>query len=411
MYGNRPRVTRKTVRFMIGLTILAWATQTLLHQWGYGAEVTAPPAEKFVPADRGSCAGTLEIRPDATIFGDEIHLKQVARWSAADRPAFEPLAELVLTRVQPGSAFGAVTLDQVRTTLRDAGVNLGRINFAGPTACTVTRADADLQPGKAMEEWAAAKEPARAEPTMANRPAVADAASRPASTQPAGEDKLVRTLRDVLVEDLAQRLSIPVQSLQVQFSPKDERVLRLVEPQFRFAIEGRRVRDLGDVAWDVTILATGGSQRASVSAYARAWQDQLVTARPMSARAVFRSEDVIARRILVDRLQDESLLSAEQVVGQQAARDINAGTVVVGRLVEAMPMVQPGQLVTIVAEQGRIQIKTVAEAKDGGSFGQVIRVRNPVTREEFAVQITGPQAGKVVGSPAGVGTKMMAARE
>ena len=32
---------RKTVQFMIGLTIIAWATQTLLHQWGFGAEVTA----------------------------------------------------------------------------------------------------------------------------------------------------------------------------------------------------------------------------------------------------------------------------------------------------------------------------------------------------------------------------------
>ena len=31
---------RKTVQLMVALTILAWATQTLLHQWGFGAEVT-----------------------------------------------------------------------------------------------------------------------------------------------------------------------------------------------------------------------------------------------------------------------------------------------------------------------------------------------------------------------------------
>ncbi|HEX8523870.1 MAG TPA: hypothetical protein VF669_16570 [Tepidisphaeraceae bacterium] len=32
--GNRLSM-RKTVQLMVILTILAWATQTLFHQWGY----------------------------------------------------------------------------------------------------------------------------------------------------------------------------------------------------------------------------------------------------------------------------------------------------------------------------------------------------------------------------------------
>ena len=35
--GPRPLGMRKTVQLMVILTILAWATQTLLSQWGYGA--------------------------------------------------------------------------------------------------------------------------------------------------------------------------------------------------------------------------------------------------------------------------------------------------------------------------------------------------------------------------------------
>ncbi len=31
---------RKTVQLMVALTILAWATETLMHQWGFGAEIT-----------------------------------------------------------------------------------------------------------------------------------------------------------------------------------------------------------------------------------------------------------------------------------------------------------------------------------------------------------------------------------
>src|SRR5881227_1618668 len=90
---------RKTIQLMIALTILAWATQTLMHQWGFGAEIRAEdqqqqPTEKFVPADAMSRGATLDLRPEATISTPEIRLRQVCRWSDADRAAVAPLAEL-----------------------------------------------------------------------------------------------------------------------------------------------------------------------------------------------------------------------------------------------------------------------------------------------------------------------------
>ena len=48
MNYNRPYSMRKTVQLMVILTLLAWATQTLFHQWGYGATIgetaNGPPA-------------------------------------------------------------------------------------------------------------------------------------------------------------------------------------------------------------------------------------------------------------------------------------------------------------------------------------------------------------------------------
>ena len=41
-YG-RPMGKRGTVQLLVWLTILAWATQTLFHQWGFGAEAPATP--------------------------------------------------------------------------------------------------------------------------------------------------------------------------------------------------------------------------------------------------------------------------------------------------------------------------------------------------------------------------------
>src|SRR3954468_18148493 len=83
MNGNgRPLGTRKKVQILVALTILAWATQTLMHQWGFGAEVPAGgpapaalapevilPAEKFLPGPRAVGGGTLELRGEATVVG------------------------------------------------------------------------------------------------------------------------------------------------------------------------------------------------------------------------------------------------------------------------------------------------------------------------------------------------------
>src|SRR5690242_8850578 len=87
---------RKTKRFILALFVLAWATQLLLHQWGYGAEL---PAEKFVPADAATRGATIELKSEATVSGAEIKLKQIARWSDADKAAMTPLGELTVARV------------------------------------------------------------------------------------------------------------------------------------------------------------------------------------------------------------------------------------------------------------------------------------------------------------------------
>ena len=57
---NNPRPVmsiRKTVQLMVILTLLAWATQTLFAQWGYGAEVATNQAIEIsapAPATAGA---------------------------------------------------------------------------------------------------------------------------------------------------------------------------------------------------------------------------------------------------------------------------------------------------------------------------------------------------------------------
>ncbi len=425
MMNGRPLGIRKTIRLMIALTILAWATQTLLAQWGFGGELAGE--ERFVPRDRfvpqsNQSGATLELRSEATIYGTELTLRQVCRWSDAGAAVFAPLADLKIGRFSDNTPFRSVSLDEVRSVLQDAGVNLAVIRFAGAMTCTVNRGDVRYDEGEALQQWIAAKNPS-AEAIASERsgnaetlgaatvsappqaPAIAAAAMVVHEEPPAN-----RTLRDHLLEDLSARLSIPTELLQVQFDPQHDTALKLVEPHFRFHIVPRRVNDLGQVSWEVKIITDQGTQRVHITAVARAWQDQLVAARPIAFKQIIRTEDVVTRRTLVDQLTSEPLLTPEQAIGQQAARELKPGTLLTARMVDAVPLVRPNQLVSITLHQGNVKVKTVGRAMEGGVFGQTIRVRNEGTKDIFQVTLTGPQTG-VMGSAGEVSSNLAALSE
>lgn len=395
--NGRPLSRKQTVRLLVALTILAWATQTLLHQWGYGQEIPATQpqsVERFVPASLTSGVGaTLELRPDATVIGAEVKLRQVCRWSDRDKTLFDPIGDLVLVHLAPKTPFKALTIQEIRGIMRDAGVNTAAINFAGAITCMVSRSDVELDDKNSLDQWIAAREGKDTDPSQAGsaQPSLATVKTSPKADLDAQSP--VKTLRQALIEDLALRLNIPADTLQVDFKQQDDNVLNISQPLFRFDIEPVRARTLGKVAWDVTISGgtEAGKRKTSISAEARAWQSQLVVARPLSTKQIIRAEDVTERRTLVDQLSVDPLVTMSQTVGQQAGRELKPGSVLTGKMIDPVQLVKTGQLVTVTLDQGTVRIKTVARALENGAFGQSIRVKNEATREILPVIVTGAQ--------------------
>jgi len=277
------------------------------------------------------------------------------------------------------------------------------IKFAGATACTVNRGDVQYDEHAALQQWIEARDEAKA-PATQPAAVVVDASPGKAAPDPAAkpqaapEEKTYCSLRDLLLTDLSQRLSLPPESLEVHFNPQDEKVLKLAEPHFQFQLQPRRVRNLGDVSWDVTIIADKSTQKASITATARAWQQQLVVMKPLAFKQLIRDEDVIERRALVDHLTDETLLAKSQAVGQQAASELKPGMILTGRNVDAVALVKAGQLVTVTLSQGAVQVKSVARAMESGTFGQTIRVKNESTKDVMEVAPPGPQPARLGGA-------------
>ncbi len=249
----------------------------------------------------------------------------------------------------------------------------------------------------ALDQWIAAKDQGSAKPALIEAPAtqpakgatVAAAVIKPAAMvetpKTIAEVKPYKTLRDYLVLEVSERLNLPAEQLQIHFNPADERVLSLTEPHFEFNVNPPRNKNLGEVTWDVTIVADGTNQKTTVTANLKAWQSQIIVNKPLGYRQMIREDDVIERRILVDRLNDDPLVTREQVVGQMAGRDLKLGSVLTARLIDPTILVKSGQLVSITL------------------IGQTIRVKNEVTNNLFDVVVTGPQTAKL--PPSGAADK------
>jgi flagella basal body P-ring formation protein FlgA len=399
MNNGRPLTKRQTVRLLIVMTILAWATQTLMQQWGYGAELPATaPAEKFVPSNSPGMASrgaTLEIRSEATVIGAEVKLRQICRWSDRDKPMLEPIGDLVLVRLGQGAPFKAISAEQIRETLSGAGVNIAAIRFAGATTCTVSRSDVEYNEQDALQKWIETREAATPQPQTAV------VAVEPLDTPATQPQSPLKTLRDTLVEDLATRLNLPAESLQVDFKAQDQKLLNIATPLFQFEVQPVRAKSLGQVMWDVVVRGGEAEKRkATISADARAWQEQVVVSKPLAFRQIIRADDLIQRRTLVSQLTDDPLLQMHQIVDQQASRELRPGMIMTSKMVDAVQLVRTGQFVTVTLEQGTVKIKMVTRALESGVYGQTIKVKNEATKDILQVMLIGPQTATLnLGTP------------
>lgn len=362
------------------------------------APVPEAGAEHFVPNPRPfEGAGTLEVQRTAQITGDQIRVRQVVRWADTDAASFAPIADLVIDHFD-GPGNRKVSLDEIRSTLSSAGANVALIRFTGASSCMISRVAGDPPPvaapgdnHAAVKQWIDqnSKSTTQAAQNVADGTEVADAECSP-----------FHSLRDRVLIDLSQRLDLPVDQLQVTFDPTDSAYLKLAEPTFRFQLDPRRVRDLGSVSWDVTIMSGNNQQKITLNANARCWQRELVMAKAASVKQVLQDDDVIERRVLVDHIPDDQVLTRSQIVGQQSARDLKPGTVLTSRLIDPVPLARVGQYVTITLNQGGVQVKTVALAMETGSYGQTIRLKNEQTEDVFEATLTGPQTASMGPPPA-----------
>jgi len=410
MHNPRPMSMRKTVQLMVILTLLAWATQTLFKQWGYGGIILPDAQASYLPAAGAPGAAILELRGRVDATGDVVTLRDVCRWSSQDGGALDSLGDLVLARFGRTGVTAAgvrkVTVNDVRAALHDAGASVAGIEISGAAACAVVRGDVTEEQISQVMSAESPQLPAEADGgtslSPATRPSDGDAlpGGTPAAAEPVAIADVPQTaLKDLLVNDLLERLALAKENVQITFDPADEATLNLTSPRQAFQIDSARAGQLGPVAWDIVIKSDQGERKVTVSGKLAAWEDQVVLTRPLSRGQAILQRDVASRRVLVEQLTEEKLGKPEEAIGAVAARALKSGELLTADAVTEPQAVQAGDFVTVSMKIGTSQVETVARALDAGARGKSIRAKNEANGQVYQVKITGPGAGEV--KPAG----------
>ncbi|WJW74617.1 flagellar basal body P-ring formation chaperone FlgA [Thiohalobacter sp. IOR34] len=121
----------------------------------------------------------------------------------------------------------------------------------------------------------------------------------------------------------------------------------------------------------------------------------LVAARPLMRGEVIAPEMLqLAERDLA-RASYGYFVDPKRVAGLRLSRPVNAGTVITPTMLKARKLIKRGERVTLLAEQGGIQVRMNGEAISDGARGERIRVRASSSKRIIEGRVLAPGVVKV----------------
>lgn len=145
---------------------------------------------------------------------------------------------------------------------------------------------------------------------------------------------------------------------------------------------------LGKKKLQVAVLVNGREEaRVSMAGQLKLFGEVVVATRRMNRHTVLAAADLQVVRRDISQMSPELLHGPEPAIGLRLRNSLQAGEMLFANMVEAVPLVRRGSLVTILAGTGRISVSVPGELRDSGARGEVVRVKNLMSRREITAQV------------------------
>jgi len=127
-----------------------------------------------------------------------------------------------------------------------------------------------------------------------------------------------------------------------------------------------------------------------VSATIRAYETIVVTAAAVPRAAQLSREHLLMKEMDVTNLRQGFYTSPDEVAGSVTKRAMPMDTVLTPAAVSAPRLVKKGELVSIIASDGKISVRAVGLALNEGALGDLIQVQNKSSKKIVYGRVNGP---------------------
>ncbi|MCK9294727.1 MAG: flagellar basal body P-ring formation chaperone FlgA [Desulfobulbaceae bacterium] len=137
------------------------------------------------------------------------------------------------------------------------------------------------------------------------------------------------------------------------------------------------------------VLAVDDKECGKVKMYANLhfWGTVLLASHSLSRRSILSPGDIETDFRDISMLGDNLISNPDQAIGKQLYKSLRAGDLVFAHLLKNPPLVKRGDLVTIIAKNGGLQVSAPGEAKNAGGIGEIVRVKNLMSRRVLQARV------------------------
>jgi len=286
----------------------------------------------------------IRFRDQVQVAGKEITLGDVARITGKDDAArsFEQMQ--LFEAPKPGDSRNYSAAELARIVQRKARSD-EQLLFSGAKMVRIERAGQQLTPAQ-IEAL------------------ILQSLSR-SDVLPSNSRVSIRSL------SLSRPLVLPVGVMETDILPSDPRIIGNTRFSLLVRVDGELVENLS-IRAPLEILAP-----------------VVVAARDLQRGAVLSKQDLEYREQDISSLRNP-VLDLELVEGKVLKRTLRSGAPLEMPQIEFPPLIARGEIVTIRAKRGALEITAQGEARQDGMLGDQIRVRNLSSKKEVLGVVVAP---------------------
>jgi flagellar basal body P-ring formation protein FlgA len=121
----------------------------------------------------------------------------------------------------------------------------------------------------------------------------------------------------------------------------------------------------------------------------------VIASRPLAANQLISKEDIKVVSLDIGSFNQGYVKNPQQIIGQQLKYRLSMGTVINPNSLKQQKIIKRGELISLVAVAGKMEVRMSGTALSDGSLGQRVRVKNLSSKRVVEGVVDGPGVIKI----------------